>query len=146
MKKKGNKTNRDDMNNNVRNNEKYIGQDHIMIGINQNDKIKKKENGYFVNYHRGEDLCEGGDNLFIINQEDGSSNGLEHIEQFLRENKRKESNKNMKRQSVTIYSDDEDSHISYNNDTKRENSIGDIYSSMEFINNYETIWKKNIIL
>ncbi|SPJ10215.1 conserved Plasmodium protein, unknown function [Plasmodium sp. DRC-Itaito] len=150
MRKKKNKTNRDDKNdkynmNNVRNNEKYIEQDNLIMGINQNDRIKKKENGHFFNYHR-EDLCDGEDNLFIINQEDVSSNGLEHIEQFLRENKRKESNKNMKRQSITIYSDDEDSHMLYNNDTKRENSFGDIYSSMELINNYDTIWKKDIIL
>ncbi|SOV76267.1 conserved Plasmodium protein, unknown function [Plasmodium sp. gorilla clade G3] len=161
MRKKGkidkrknrNKTNRHNKNgkddkyniNNVRNNEKYIEQDRMMTGINQNDKIKKNENEYFFNYHR-EDLYEGEDNIFIINQEDGSSNSLEQIEQFLRENKRKESNKNIKRQSVTIYSDDEDSHISYNNDTKRESSFGDIYSSMELVNNYETIWKKNIIL
>ncbi|SOV14166.1 conserved Plasmodium protein, unknown function [Plasmodium sp. gorilla clade G2] len=132
--------------NNIPNNDKYIGEDNILlVGIKQNDQMKKNENGHFFNYKK-EHLFEGDDNLFIINEEDGSSNSLEHIEQFLRENKRKESNKNMKRQSVTIYSDVEDSNMSYNNDTKKENSFEDIYSSMELINNYETIWRKNIIL
>ncbi|SOV22508.1 conserved Plasmodium protein, unknown function [Plasmodium sp. DRC-Itaito] len=130
----------------ISNNDEYIDEDNmLLVGIKQNDQMKKNENGNFFNYNK-EHLCEGEDNLFIINEEDGSSNSLEHIEQFLRENKRKESNKNMKRQSVTIYSDVEDSHMSYNNDTKKENSFEDIYSSMELVNNYDTIWRKNIIL